>query len=276
VTTHAEIAHERHRRAVRFFWALLIGATLLSLTGNVISAVLPYVPHVAVQIGAAAVPPIALLAAVHGIALAVSAGASGRVYCWAVGAVSAIGTGAFAVSFLALRDLMKAIGYSPATACIFPLIIDAAVAVATVMLVALGDKPARRVRIGKSSADTNSPTLAGLPRRLVQSAKVNVSESALCSTEVPGSVSLQRNPAHVAQGSVQAQTTQADTDLALELIASGVTTQAVDTVVAVLEAHRNGASINGAARASAINFRTAKRIVEAAAEQRHLQLAAVG
>src|SRR6201991_4933421 len=40
---------------------------------------------------AAAVPPIALLAAVHGIALAVRARASGRVYCWAVGAVAAIG-----------------------------------------------------------------------------------------------------------------------------------------------------------------------------------------
>jgi len=36
--------------------------------------------HVVVQIGAAAVPPIALLAAVHGIALAVRAGASGTVY----------------------------------------------------------------------------------------------------------------------------------------------------------------------------------------------------
>ena len=69
-------------------------------------------PHVAVQIGAAAVPPIALLAAVHGIALAVRAGASGRVYCWAVSAAAAIGVGAFAVSFLALRDLMLAIGYT--------------------------------------------------------------------------------------------------------------------------------------------------------------------
>ena len=85
-----------------------------------------------------------LLAAVHGIALAVRAGASGRVYRWAVSAVAVIGVGAFAVSFLALRDLMQAIGYSSATAWIFPAIIDTAVAVSTLMLVALGDKPARR------------------------------------------------------------------------------------------------------------------------------------
>jgi hypothetical protein len=97
-----------------------------------------------IQIGAAAVPPIALLAAVHGIALAVRAGASGRIYRWAIAAVAAIGVGAFSVSFLALRDLMRVIGYSSATAWIFPVIIDTAVAVSTMALVALGDKPARR------------------------------------------------------------------------------------------------------------------------------------
>jgi hypothetical protein len=74
MTTLTEITQRNHRRAVRFFWGLLIGATLVSLIGNVVHAVLPYIPHVVIQIGAAAVPPVALLAAVHGIALAVRAG----------------------------------------------------------------------------------------------------------------------------------------------------------------------------------------------------------
>jgi hypothetical protein len=95
------------------------------------------------------------LAAVHGIALAVGAGASGRVYGWAVTAVAVIGAGAFSVSFLALRNLMQAIGYSTATAWIFPAIIDT-VAVSTLMLVALGDKRARRSRTATTSANTNS------------------------------------------------------------------------------------------------------------------------
>jgi Protein of unknown function (DUF2637) len=116
------------------------------LTQHIAHAAMPYIPRIAVQIGAAAVPPIALLAAVHGIALAVRAGASRGVYCWAVSAVAAIGAGVFAVSFLALRDLMQVIGYSSATAWMFPAIIDTAVAVSTLMLVALGDKPARRTR----------------------------------------------------------------------------------------------------------------------------------
>jgi hypothetical protein len=117
MTTQTEITQRNHYRAVRFFWGFLIGATTVSLIGNITHVVLPYIPRIVIQ---AAVPPIALLAAVHGIALAVRAGAPGRVYRWAIAAVAVIGAGAFAVSFLALRDLMRAIGYSSATAWIFP------------------------------------------------------------------------------------------------------------------------------------------------------------
>jgi Na+/H+-dicarboxylate symporter len=122
MTNQAEVTRTNHRRAVRFFWGLLIGATLVSLIGNITHAVLVYIPQVVIEIGAVTVPPIALLAAVHGIALAVRAGASGRIYRWAVSAVAAIGVGAFAVSFLALRDLMQVIGYSSATVWIFPVL----------------------------------------------------------------------------------------------------------------------------------------------------------
>jgi molybdenum-dependent DNA-binding transcriptional regulator ModE len=68
--------------------------------------------------------------------------------------------------------------------------------------------------------------------------------------------------------------TQDDADLASDLIASGVTTQSIDTVIAVLSSHRAGASINPAAKACGINYRTAQRIVEAATERRHRQLLA--
>ena len=158
MTTQTEITKRNHQRAVRFFWGLLAGATAVSLLGNIAHAVLPYLSLMVIQIGAATVPPIALLAAVHGIALAVRAGASGRVYRWAVSAVAVIGVGAFAVSFLALRDLVRDIGYGSATAWIFPAIIDTAVAVSTVMLVALGDKPLRRPRTVTAAANTRGST----------------------------------------------------------------------------------------------------------------------
>jgi hypothetical protein len=100
-------------------------------------------------------------------------------------------------------------------------------------------------------------------------------------TRVQATASLQADPAQAVQGSAQTEATQidaeiaqVDADLASELIASGVTTQPVETVIAVLAASRDGASINAAARASGINYRTAQRIVEAATERRQGQLLA--
>jgi hypothetical protein len=81
--------------------------------------------------------------------------------------------------------------------------------------------------------------------------------------------------AHTKAKPVDAESAPVDTNLASELIASGVTTQPIETVVAVLAASRDGASINAAAKASGINYRTAQRIVEAAAEHRQRGLAAV-
>jgi hypothetical protein len=57
VTSQTDTTQKNHRRAVRFFWALLIGATLVSLIGNITHAVLPYIPHIGIQIGAAACLP---------------------------------------------------------------------------------------------------------------------------------------------------------------------------------------------------------------------------
>jgi hypothetical protein len=283
MTNQTEVSKRTHRRAVRFFWGFLIGATTVSLIGNIAHAVLPYLPHVAIQIGAAAVPPITLLAAVHGIALAVRAGASGPVYRWAVIATAAIGAGAFAVSFLALRDLMLAIGYSSEIACVFPAIIDTAVAVGTTMLVALGDKPARRTRAATASADTPTSAMQRLSQHPTRSAKSHVTPVASTNTrahtarhlQAQDSAAVQPDRAQIVQ-SAQTEATQVDADLALDLVASGSTTQSVDTVIAVLSSHRDGASINAAAKASGINYRTAQRIVEAAKVRRQLQYAAVG
>jgi uncharacterized protein DUF2637 len=277
--TPSEGSRGNHRRAVRFFWGLLIGATTVSLAGNIAHAVLPYLTKVVIQIGAAAVPPIALLAAVHGIALAVRAGASGRVYRCAVTATALIGLGAFAVSFLALRDLMREIEYSVTTAWVFPAIIDTAVAVSTLMLVALGDKPARRARNATTAASAQNPAV----RRAVQSAKADFAPfktDQSASTHVVSRprnnrASVQLDPAKTAHPA-QAEVAQADANLASDLIASGVTTQSIETVMAVLSAHRDGASINATAKVSGINYRTAQRIVTAAARRDERGLVAVG
>jgi hypothetical protein len=269
MTSQAEITQKNHHRAVQFFWCFLIGATVVSLVGNVVHAVVPYIPHLAIQIGAAAVPPVAQLAAVHGIALAVRAGASGRIYCSAVAAVAAIGVGAFAMSFLALRDLMHVIGYSTATAWIFPAIIDTTVAVSTMVLVALGDKPARRSR-NAGAATAHTPGTHDAGNASIHSAKPHLNAPARKAARVQSAPSrkqtlepLQTVPAQTVREPSQSGATRNDAELASELRASGVTTQPIETVIAVLAARRDGATINAAAKASGVNYRTAQRIAVA-------------
>lgn len=230
---------------------------------------LPYISHIVVQVGAAAVPPIALLAAVHGIALAVRAGASGSTYRWAVAAVSAIGLGAFAVSFLALRDLMQVIGYSTDTAWIFPAIIDTTVAVSTMMLVALGDKPARRTRTAtapasaqaKASAPTAADPVSALPRahsvradRVASSAKSAPVDPALRASSAPDQ--------------------HADADhaaLAQALVDAGATTKPAALVASILCAHAEGTTPNRIASDMGVHHKTVARVIDAA--ERHRLLA---
>ena len=144
------------------------------------------------------------------------------------------------------------------------------------MLAALGDKSERRTRTVTASTGTQTPTMQRLAQRPTQNAKGEVTPFAPTSARAQTSASVQLDPAQAVQASAQADATQDDADLASELIASGVTRQPIEIVIAVLAARRDGASINAAAKASGINYRTAQRIVEAAAERRQRQLVAVG
>jgi molybdenum-dependent DNA-binding transcriptional regulator ModE len=51
-----------------------------------------------------------------------------------------------------------------------------------------------------------------------------------------------------------------------------VSVQPVETVIAVLAATRDGASINAAAKVARVNYRTAQRILNAADDYRQRQL----
>jgi hypothetical protein len=57
MTTQIEITQRNHRRALTFFWCFLIGATMVSLVGNIAHAMLPYIPRIDIQIGAALSSP---------------------------------------------------------------------------------------------------------------------------------------------------------------------------------------------------------------------------
>ena len=151
--SQGDITRRNHRRAVRFFWTWLIFATWVSLAGNVAHAWLTAQPGTRwLAACVAAVPPTVLLLSVHGLAVLAKATASGAVYRGAVAATGALAVGAFTLSFVALRDLAVIAGIGPGLAPVLPLVVDLAIGVATLALVAIGDKPARRSRNATRSA----------------------------------------------------------------------------------------------------------------------------
>ena len=266
--TQTEVAAKSHRRAVRFFWFFLFGATTVSLIGNIAHAVLSYLPRIVIQIGAAAVPPIALLAAVHGIALAVRAGASGRVYHWAIAAVVVIGAGAFMLSFRTLRDLLIQTGTPPAWAWVFPAIIDTAVGVSTLMLVALGDKPARRTRTATAPASAQvkasappAPKPVSAPPRPHSVRADHVASSAKSASVDPALLAASASAQRADAGADHAALAQA-------LVDAGATTKPAAVVASILSAHAEGTALNRIASNAGIHHKTVSKIIDAAENHR--------
>jgi hypothetical protein len=200
--TPTEIGATHHARAVRFFWGFLIGATMVSLLGNVVQAIWPLIPFVVIQVGIAAVPPLFLLAVVHGIALRVRAGASGTVYRWAV------------TARCYRRRRIRAEFSCPARP---------------------GDRHRDTTCMGMGT-QTSAMQRPAQPR--TQGTKAHVTPfdatSARAQTvqaeRMQASASVQPRAAQMVQDSAQTEA-QVDADLASELIASGVTTQPVETVM---------------------------------------------
>ncbi|KMV14867.1 hypothetical protein ACT17_28415 [Mycolicibacterium conceptionense] len=119
-------------------WAILVSATAASMSGNVARA-LTHLGSAEVRgpIIAAAIPPLALLALTHLIAMWSRVAVRGLVYWCFLLAVAAINAAAFRLSFDALRALAMQYGYGRTDAALFPLILDGLVGVCTLGLVVL-------------------------------------------------------------------------------------------------------------------------------------------
>jgi hypothetical protein len=265
--TQGDITRRNHRRAIRFFWTWLILTTLVSLAGNVAHAWLTAAPGTRwLAACVAAVPPTVLILSVHGLAVLAKTTASGAVYRGAVAATGALAAGAFILSFVALRDLAVIAGVRPGLAPVLPLVIDLAIGVATLALVAIGDKPVRRARnatrsagataapsaitaISKRDAPTATPATAAMTD--CENATASATESAVPSADDP------------------------NRELAAELIAEKATRQSVETVAAILAAHEQGDPLNRIAKQVDVHHTAVSRIVGAAATHRQRELAAV-
>ncbi|WP_406274565.1 DUF2637 domain-containing protein [Nocardia sp. NBC_00881] len=128
----------RKPRAHAFVWTVLGAAATVSITGNATQALLHDTALPAVAAAVAIIPPLALLAAVHGVSVLLRAHAGARAtHLIATAMTALIATGAFWLSFTALRSLAVTAGVPHGEAWLWPLIIEGSMAQSTVALLAL-------------------------------------------------------------------------------------------------------------------------------------------
>ncbi|QIS02195.1 DUF2637 domain-containing protein [Nocardia brasiliensis] len=125
-------------RAHTFFWSVLTPAATISITGNATQAVLHTTAAPAIAATVAVVPPLALLAAVHGVSILLSTHAHARgIHFMAAAMTALIAAGAFWLSFTALRSLALLAGIPAGEAWLWPLIVEGSMAQSTIALLAL-------------------------------------------------------------------------------------------------------------------------------------------
>ncbi|MCC3332023.1 DUF2637 domain-containing protein [Nocardia abscessus] len=135
----------RKPRAHAFFWTVLAAAAAVSIIGNATQALLHNTALPGVAAAVAIIPPLALLAAVHGVSVLLRAHAGARAtHLMATAMTALIATGAFWLSFTALRSLAVTAGVPPSEAWLWPLIIEGSMAQSTVALLALAHSSTHR------------------------------------------------------------------------------------------------------------------------------------
>ncbi|MEU5407415.1 DUF2637 domain-containing protein [Nocardia asteroides] len=128
----------RTDRAHVFFWSELCVAAGVSVVGNATQAILHTTVLPAVAAAVAVIPPLALLDAVHGVALLARADTISPIARRAATALTVvIAGGAFWLSFTALRTLAITAGVPVAEAWLWPLIVEGTMTQSSITLLTL-------------------------------------------------------------------------------------------------------------------------------------------
>ncbi|GFG71846.1 DUF2637 domain-containing protein [Mycolicibacter senuensis] len=217
-----------HQAARRFFWAWLIGAAAVSVCGVVAHAMLGDARSPVIASALATVVVAIQLCATYGVHALVQAQITGSVYRCALAAAGLLAAGAFAVNFVALRDLaLTQASIDPAIAWIVPLIIDLGMTASTIALLALNSQSAAQVHAAAHHADTQPPV-------------------------------------HVEVHNTVHNATHADAHLnaAHRIVRQGVVRIAPERVAQVLEAHAAGTAPSTIQRTLKVGYTTVQRIID--------------
>jgi hypothetical protein len=233
-----EVVGGVRKRAVPYFWCTLIAASGASVAGNIAHAVLAHLGHTQIAAAAEVVPPAVAVAATHGVALLVRARTTGATYWCALVMTVVLASGAFVLNFDALRELaLTWAGFPPATAWLWPVVIDLGIAQSTLALLALSGTP-RTVavhRVNGALSVNGAPTLHN--------------DVQLHQLDAPG---------------VQPDDWGAAAD---ELISSGVTRIERDKAATVLAELAAGTAPSTVARKHRVGYATVARIAETTKRQ---------
>ncbi|ASR84827.1 membrane protein [Mycobacterium phage Hurricane] len=258
-------------QATRFFRGWLAAGVAASILGNVTHALLnTHAGNPVVAAALAAVAPIALLGATHGVHKLVQSRIIGGAYAASLWITVAVASSAFALSFASLREL--AIGWggiAPVIAWLVPVVIDLSITGSTIALLALSSSERAEVRVDEQAAPFTLDDLA-------QERASAWADRAHVHTEVHAAAHAAQEPAQPAARAAQpvqlaAIDVEPSTDPALfgvhavaaeRIVSEGVTRIDRGKVAEVLAEHAEGTAPSMIARKLGVGYSTVVRILE--------------
>ena len=241
VLSESELA--LRRRAVRFFWVVLIASSGASIIGNALHAVVhasSVSPVLAAAVATA--PPLVLLGSTEGLSLLVKVRRRPTLTYWAALAMTLLlALAAFRLSFDALRDLAVLCGLRPSLAWLWPLVVDVTITQATVSLLALSRQAPQEASTVDSADGGQASVVAMVPPQR---------ELATGRTRAAG------------------ESDHHDDRAVRAVITSKRTKQPPEVVRAILERHANGKKTNDICDEFGLHHSTVSRIIATAIDRR--------
>lgn len=292
LTDRAEHDIERSR-AHQFFWRWLIGATVLTLAGNAAHALLPLIPIIAIRLTVYLIPPVVALVAVHAVTVLARVGRvhrarsaaswrdAGGTYLLAVSVTATLAVIAAILSYSGLLGVALAGGLSPRLARLFPLCIDAGIAVSSVALVVLRPLSGADERVARLAQRTASPQVSKpiatptAPRQVTPTAPSTAPTAPRTTTPAAPTTARPASPSAPQMAPDAGTPAPEVTALAERIVESKTVRQDVKTVARILTLSETEPRKAVIERELGVHHSVVTKVLEAAEAQRRHGLQAV-